>query len=169
MVSYLVHLNQNLDSPIQCKILQQYANLIENYLPISMIKNNQLINILDLTDSNLGLFLGISQFKGTIIEGIIDNGIIENYIGKTNNKNYGKQLIGKLISITDIEKNSILDSVKDYGFNSIRMNENIKNGTQVIVSCYGLPNHPQVASMNLLQKTRKLIVKKIEKNKGKIN
>lgn len=170
MISYLVHRQQKLDSPIQCKIFQQYADLIENYLPITITKGGKDIDIADLADPNLGLFLGISKFETEVSSNnIINNEIKEEYIGTRGGKNFGKRLIGKLIDIIDISKyNSILNNVKEYGFCSITVDENIKPGTKVIVSCWGIPPHPETATMHYLQRCRKSIVKKLDKNKGKI-
>lgn len=167
MVSYLMHQQQRLDSPIQCKILQEYANIIENYLPTSIKKNGKEIPIVDLSDPNLGLFLGISKFENIISKNrIIHSEIKEDYIGVKSNKNYGKRLIGKLIDVIDIETGiSILNQVKEYRFSNIIMNENANPGGKVLVKCLVIPPHPETGAMCFLQRCRKSLVKKI--NKGK--
>jgi len=162
MVSYLVHLNQNNDVPIQARIFQEYIKLIENALPISFYKNGEEIEILSINDPNLALFAGKSIFSAKVKEnGFIPNGTIETYIGSRENKMYGICSIGKLISIVDDNGKSLLDQVISYNFTGI--NTNLAIGTNVVVTHFRLLPHYEIGHMVCLQRTRKRIITSIGK------
>lgn len=160
MVSYLVHQKQNADFPIQSKIFQEYAELIENVLPLSIKKNGEIIDIVDLTDPNLSLFLGISKFEALVrTNNTIPNNTIEKYVGGRKFKDYGPCFIGKLIDVIDITtSSSIKNAVKEYGFSNIKIDESVLPGTPVLVTHFRIASHFELNSMVFLQNIRRNIV-----------
>src|SRR5690606_12115260 len=82
MVSYLVHRKQNSDFPIQSRIFQTYARLMEEALPIDLVINGKKYSILSLTDPFLQLFTGISEFEAVVQDNyVIPNNTVERYVG----------------------------------------------------------------------------------------
>jgi uncharacterized protein YaaR (DUF327 family) len=160
MMAYLVHLKNNHDFPIQSKIFQEYVCLIENYLPFSINKNGKNIDICSLTDPNLALFLGRSEYKAIIDNSfVIPNNTTEVYVGKRKFKNYGPCFIGRLIDVIDETTNlSILGHVKEYNFVQINLDNLIKPNTPVIVSHFRIPSHYEMGSLVFLQRIRRQIV-----------
>ncbi len=160
MIAYLVHLKNNHDFPIQFKIFQEYVRLIENYLPFSIKKNGKDINILSLTDPNLALFSGKSEFKAVVDDNhIIPNNTEEIYVGKRKFKNYGPCFIGRLIDVIDDTTNtSIKDHVIEYNFVQIILDNYIKVNTPVIVKHFRMPSHYEMGSLVPLQRIRRQIV-----------
>lgn len=160
MMAYLVHLKNNHDFPIQSKIFQEYVSLIENYLPFSFNKNGKNVNICSLTDPNLSLFLGKSEYKASVgDDGIVPNNTVETYVGKRKFKNYGPCFIGRLIDVIDDTTNlSIKDHVKEYNFVQINLDSSVKLNTPVSVSHYRIPSHYEMGSLVFLQRIRRQIV-----------
>lgn len=163
MMSYLVHRKQNQEFPIQYKIFQLYAGLLENYLPFSIKRKNETIDILDLTDPNLSLFLGISTFETEVKSNFtIPNKTTEMYTGSRKFKCYGSCFIGKVIDVTDIKTGrSIKDHVKEYNFVQIKMDETILPGTLVKVQHYRIQPHYEMDSLVFLQRIRRHIVDRV--------
>lgn len=163
MMSYLVHRNDNQEFPIQNKIFQVYAELLENYLPFSIKKKNETIDILDLTDPNLSLFLGISTFETEVKSNqTIPNKTAEMYTGGRKFKCYGPCFIGKIIDITDLKTNkSIKNNIQEYNFVQIKMDETILPGTLVKVDHYRISSHYEMKSLVHLQRIRRNLVDKV--------
>lgn len=163
MVSYLVHQKKKFDFPIQSRIFQEYIALIENLIPFHFIRAGSKIDIIDLLDPNLLLFLGQSEFVSVIsTEHTIHNETTEFYISKTSLKNYGPCFLGKIIDIIDVKNNkSIKNKLKEYSFNEIWMDKSVAPGTEVKVIHYRIPSHYETGSMIFLQKTRKDIVDRV--------
>lgn len=160
MVSYLVHLNQSGDSPIQARIFQEYIRLVENNLPFSIKKNGEMIEILSLGDSDFGLFAGISVFNAIVdAKGCIPNNTLETYVGSREYKMHGNCFLGKLIDVQDTEGNSVLSHIKGYDFSQIETN--LKSGTKVIVSHYRIPAHYEIGHLTYLQRIRRNLVDRI--------
>ena len=160
MHSYLVLLQQNHDFPLQAKIFQEYVRLIENYLPITIQKNSETQDILSLTDPRLSLFLGKSTFNATVDgQRIIPNNTIETYVGGRKFTNYGPCFIGRLIDVIDNRtNNSIIDSVKEYNFIQIMMDQTVETNIPVTVSHFRIPSHYELGSLVYLQRIRRQIV-----------
>lgn len=160
MVSYLVHRKQHTDFPIQSRIFQEYVKLIINYLPFTIKKKGEDIDILSLIDPNLSLFLGESRFDSYVDNNnSIPNKTKETYIGGRKNKNYGSCFIGWLIDVIDLKtNNSILDKVVRYGFVNIIMDNSIEKKLPVQVVHYRIPSHYEMDSLVYLQKIRRQIV-----------
>ncbi len=165
MVDYLVYQKLTDGFNIQSKIFQEYALLIENYLPFTMVKNNESVIITDYCDPLLNLYLGISTFETEIDDKFaIKNKTNEVYIGGNKLVNYGPCFIGRLISVT--EKSSgkdITKYVKEYSFNNIIMKNNIVPKTNVIVKHFRIASHYEMGPMVFLQRIRKDITTKIKK------
>jgi hypothetical protein len=163
MISYLVHRKQNYDFPIQARIFQEYADLVINYLPFSVEKGGEKIDILSLTDPSLSLFLDKSIFNTKVIDNhIIPNKTIETYVGGRKFKNYGPCFIGRLIDIIDDRSGkSILDKVKQYSFVQIVMDNSVRVGIPVTVSHFRIPSHYEMGSLVFLQRIRRHIVDSI--------
>lgn len=159
-ISYLVHQKQNLDFPIQSRIFQEYCGLIENFLPFSIKKKNQTIDIVDLTDPNLSLFLGISKFDAVVrSDHTIPNNTVETYTGGRKFKSYGPCFIGKLIDVVDKNnQSSLISYVKEYSFISIKLDANILPGTEVNVVHFRIPSHYEMGNLVFLQRIRKSLV-----------
>ncbi|HVI41861.1 MAG TPA: hypothetical protein VM577_14520 [Anaerovoracaceae bacterium] len=163
MVSYLVHQKQNLEFPIQSRIFQEYAGLLENFLPFTIKKKDVTYDIVDLTDPNLSLFLGISKFDALVrSDHTVPNNTPETYMGGRKFKNYGPCFIGKLIDVVDKNTGkSIKDHIKEYSFVTITFDETIEFGTPVAVTHFRIPSHYEMDSMVFLQRIRRQIVDKV--------
>ncbi|MDP2683506.1 MAG: hypothetical protein Q8P20_00460 [bacterium] len=158
MISYLAHVKQNADFPIQARIFQEYAKLIENHLPFTIQKCGKSIDIISLTNPDLALFAGISEFEAEVNDyNIIPNNTKEEYIGGRNFKNYGRCFIGKVINITSDGK-SIKDKIKEYSFVQIKMDKSILPGTKTLVKHFRILPHYEMHSMVHLQRIRRAIV-----------
>jgi hypothetical protein len=161
MISYLVHLkHQTADFPIHARIFQEYSKLVENYLPFSIVKNGETIDIVSLTDPNLALFLGISEFKAHVTEKrTIPNKTEEKYIGGRKFKDYGPCFIGRLIDVKSLDaEESLMGAVKEYSFSKISMNDTVLPGTPVHVTHFRIPSHYEIDSLVFLQRIRRQIV-----------
>ncbi len=163
MISYLVHRKQNADFPIQARIFQEYASMVEGYLPFTIEKKESKIDIISLTDPNLGLFLGVSTYEAEVKNNhTIPNNTKEIYIGGRKLKNYGPCFIGKIIDVTDNRTQQSLKSfIKEYSFIQIKMENAISPGTPVTVSHFRIPSHYEMMSLVWLQRIRRQLVDKI--------
>lgn len=163
MVSYLVHLNYNREDPIQCKIFQEFARLVENHLPFTITKGNKEIEIFSLQDPALDLFLGVSEFEAKVDkEGFIPNNTAEEYIGARKYKNYGPCFIGRLISL-HTDNDEITDEVEHHTFVKIKVSNKIKPGTKVKVKHLRIYPHYEQGPTVLVQKVRRNIGKSVER------
>lgn len=163
MVSYLVHQKQASEFPLQARIFQEYVSLVENYLPFTMTKGDATIDIVDLTDPNLSLFLGISRYDAVVRSNYtIPNNTPETYTGGRKFKNYGPCFIGKVIDVVDVKSNiSLRGSIKEYSFVDITMEPWVPVGTEVHVTHFRIPSHYEMGSLVFLQRIRRQIVDKI--------
>jgi len=163
MISYLVHRKQSSETPLQSKIFQEYVSLIENALPFYIKKGKNQNLILSLTDENLNLFLGQSQFESVVgLNGVIPNETKEIDTGDRTYKHHGPCFIGKIIDVIDLENNkSILSEVRDYSFVGINLNERVRAGTRVRVSHFRIPPHYETMGLVFLQRMRRQIVDKV--------
>lgn len=161
MVSYLVHLKQNAEAPIQSRIFQEYVSLVENALPFTLEKHGEPIEIISISDPYLGLFIGRSVFDATVKDnGIIPNNTIETYTGSRKFKMFGPCFIGKLIDVVDkTSGKSVLDKVKSYNF--VQIESVLTPGTQVEVTHYRIPSHYEMGALVFLQRIRRHLVDKI--------
>ncbi len=159
MIHYLCHRKQ-VSEPLQAKIFQTYVSIVEGFLPFTMYKGGKDIDIISLTDSNLSLFQGISEFEATVQEDYsIPNLTKEVYIGGRSYHNYGPCFIGRLISILDSDhRNSLMDKVESYSFSKIQMSEDMPIGTSVIVRHFRILSHYEMDSLVFLQRIRKRLV-----------
>lgn len=158
MINYLCNRKQ-ISEPIQSKIFQEYAVLVENALPFSIQKNGEMIDIVSLTDPSLSLFRGISEFSAKIeADFTIPNLTKERYIGGRSYKDYGPCFIGKLIDIKNDDGKSILDEVDSYSFSKIRMKPSSIPGKNVFVKHFRILSHYEIDSLVILQKIRKKMV-----------
>lgn len=160
MISYLVHLKQCTEFPIQSKIFQEYVKLIEDRMPISLMKGNERIDILSLTDPNLCLFTGLSKFNAVVDKNnCIPNNTIETYTGGRKMKYRGPCFLGKVLDIKDTEKNiSIIHNMKQHSFVQIEMDKNIEPGALVEVTHFRILPHYEIGSLVYLQRIRRKIV-----------
>lgn len=161
MVSYLVHLKQNADVPIQVRIFQEYIGLIENALPFTIEKRGEKMDIISISDPYLGLFTGKSVFEAVVKEnGSIPNNTVETYTGSRNYKMFGSCFLGKLIDVVDKSTGkSVMDSIKGHSF--VQIESCLPPGTVVTVSHYRIPAHYEMGSMVFLQRIRRHIVDKV--------
>lgn len=161
MVSYLVHRKQASDFPIQARIFQEYAKMMQESLPYTIIRGEDRYDVCSLTDPNIQLFTGVSEFEATIRDDYsIPNNTVERYIGGLKFKDYGPCFIGMLIDIVDIKnKKSLINNVKNYTFCEINMNtKEVELGTKVLVKHFRIPSHYETFGLVYLQRTRKKIV-----------
>ena len=160
MVSYLVHRKQSADFPIQARIFQEYALLMEDALPYTIKRNDDIYDVVSLTDPNIQLFSGISEFDATVRwDRTIPNNTTETYTGGRKFKCYGPCFIGMLINVIDKSNNtSMMDMVDNYSFVQIKMKESIEIGTHVRVKHFRIIPHYEMGGLVYLQRIRKKIV-----------
>lgn len=163
MVSYLVHRKQSSETPLQSRIFQEYVSLIENSLPFHLKKGDKKTLIMSLTDENLNLFLGQSQYDSVVgMNNIIPNETKEIYIGDRTHKHYGPCFIGKIIDVIDLDTNqSLIKDVESYSFVQIVMHARVRVGTRVRVIHFRIPCHYETKHMVYAQRMRRSIVDKI--------
>lgn len=161
MVSYLVHLKQSADVPIQVRIFQEYVALIENALPFTIEKRGEKMDIISISDPYLGLFTGFSVFDAIVKEnGVIPNNTVETYTGSRKYKMFGPCFLGKLVDVVDKNTGkSVMDGIKGYSF--VQIESCLPQGTPVTVSHYRIPAHYEMGSMVFLQRIRRHIVDKV--------
>lgn len=158
MTMYLGHQKNVSKTPLQCRIFQEYADLILNYMPFDIIKGKNKSEIIDPCDPRLSLFLGISTYDAIVGDnGIVPNQTKENYIGGKQIKDYGPCFIGKLISVSS--GNISIDNVEYYTFNEIKTN--LDKGTKVQVKHFRIPSHYEMHSLVFLQRIRRAVVDKV--------
>ncbi len=159
MVSYLVH-EQQQEFNLQAKVFQTYADMVADYLPFSIQKKDEIIDILDLTDPDLALFEGISVFNAEVeTDYLIPNRTQETYTGGRKHKNYGPSFIGKIIDVKNRKSGeSLLSKVADYDFVKIKMSDDVAVGTPVTVQHFRIKPHYEMDSMVFLQRIRRQIV-----------
>jgi hypothetical protein len=160
MVSYLVHRKQNADFPVQARVFQEYAELMQNALPYSIKRGNNVYDVVSLTDPNIQLFDGISEFNATVRQDLtIPNNTTETYTGGRKFKCYGSCFIGMLIDVIDSSTNtSIKDQVEHYSFVQIKMKAGVKYKTSVLVKHFRIIPHYEMGGLVYLQRIRKRIV-----------
>ena len=160
MVAYLVHRDQKSDFPIQARIFQTYAKLVEGFMPFTITKRGEEIDIVDLTSPDLALFNGISEFEADVRKNhTIPNRTKEEYIGGRSNKSYGPCFFGKIIDVVDLNTGeSIKSQMVEYSFSQIKMNDSVEAGTPVKVTHYRILSHYEMDSLVFLQRTRRDIV-----------
>jgi hypothetical protein len=159
MTMYLAHQKNVSKEPLQCRIFQEYADLVLDYMPFDIVKGKSRYQITDPCDPKLSLFLGISTYSSTVLEGgIIPNNTLENYIGGKQVKDYGPCFIGKLISVS-ANQNDVTNTVKYYTFNEI--NTSLDPGTAVEVKHFRIASHYEMHSLVFLQRTRRAVVDKV--------
>jgi hypothetical protein len=175
MISYLAHRKQVSHFPIQAKIFQEYVKIIENALPFDIVQGNKIIPITSLTDENLKLFTGISEFEAIVdCNYQIPNKTTETYTGSNKFKFYGKCFIGSVIDVIDMKTNeSIKNNILNYAFSHINMIPgSIPVGSRVFVKHFRIPSHYEIGSLTFLQRIRRNIVDsvyfKIYKKRRKI-
>jgi len=163
MVSYLVHRKQSADFPIQSRIFQEYVGLMQDTLPFEIKRGEDTYDVLSLTDPNISLFLGVSEFNATVRSDLtIPNCTTESYIGGRKFKDYGPCFIGMIIDVIDRNAGeSIKDKIKEYSFVQIKMHETVVPGTPVKVTHYRIPSHYEMGNLVYLQRVRKKIVDKV--------
>jgi hypothetical protein len=160
MVAYLVHRDQRSDFPIQARIFQTYAKLVEDFMPFTITKRGEEIDIVDLTSPDLALFNGISEFETKVRPNhTIPNETKEEYIGGRSYKNYGPCFFGKIIDIIDLKTGeSIKDQMVEFSFSQIKMKDSVEYGRPVKVTHYRILSHYEMDSLVFLQRTRRDIV-----------
>ena len=160
MISYLVHQKQNADFPLQARVFQEYSHLMEDSLPYEIRNGKDIYDVVSLTDPNIQLFSGISEFDATIRHDYtIPNNTTETYTGGREFKCYGPCFIGMLIDIYDIEREiSIKNHVDNYSFVQIKMKRLVSPGTRVKVKHFRIIPHYEMGSLVYLQRIRKKIV-----------
>lgn len=161
MIRYLVHEGLG-NSPIQCKIIQEYIAIIEKNMPIEIFKKDQPHTIYSLISDELGLFLGISEFKSVVTDNMyLANNTKEEYVGGRNFKNFGPCFIGYVIGLKDSETGDCyMNNMDNYTFNKIYM-KGVKPGTNVMVTHFRIASHYDMGPLIPLQKVRKKVVDSI--------
>jgi len=163
MVSYLVHRKQNADFPIQSRIFQEYVKLMQDTLPFEIKRGDDIYDVLSLTDPNISLFLGVSEFNATVrSDHTIPNCTTESYVGGRKFKDYGPCFIGMIIDVVNRDTGeSLKDYVKEYSFVQIKLQSSVKTGTKVKVTHYRMPSHYEMGSLVYLQRSRRRIVDRV--------
>lgn len=159
MTMYLAYQKNVSKQPLQCRIFQEYTNLVLDYMPFDIVKGSNRYQITDPCDPRLSLFLGISTYSSKVCDGgIIPNNTLENYIGGKQVKDYGPCFIGKLISISSSDID-LTDCVEYYTFNEIKTN--LEPGKLVEVKHFRIASHYEMHSLVFLQRTRRAVVDKV--------
>jgi ribosomal protein L37AE/L43A len=161
MIRYLVHEGLG-NSPIQCKIIQEYIAVIEKNMPIEIIKKADPHTIYSLMADELGLFLGISEFESVVTDNMyLVNNTKEEYVGGRNFKNFGPCFIGYVIALKDAETDACyMNNMDNYTFNKIYMKD-VKPGTNIKVTHFRIASHYDMGPLIPLQKVRKKVVDSI--------
>lgn len=160
MISYLIFLNRNVR--MQHKIFQEFVKLLEDSLPFSFKKNGKMYEVKTLTDENLCIFDGLSEFTATVDEKHeIPNETQELYVGGRKGSYCRSFYIGKVLDIIDIDsKESILGKMKEYTFFKIIMADDVEPQRKVMVKHLRIPPHYQMGGMVYLNRIRRNIVDK---------
>jgi hypothetical protein len=161
MVHYLVHLRQNSDSQIQVRIFQAFIRNLEDALPFEIKKDGELKEIVSISDPELNLFAGVSEFTATVKNnGSIPNNTIETYTGGREFTSFGAYFLGKLVSVTDKKTGRcLMNQVTSHTFG--RIDSTIKPETEVVVKHLRVPPHYELGGMVFLQRIRRSLVDKI--------
>lgn len=138
------------------EIFQIYTEILNLSLPITYTKNKKEIVINSLMDKELGLFDGISEFTARSKDGLIRNNTQEVYVSKHGAVG-APFYIGKLLSLTNAEGESILDKVTHYGFGYIWANISDQD---VYVKHLRIPPSYQKAGMAHISACKKKISSK---------
>lgn len=160
MVSYLARGKHFSEHPIQSRIFQEFIRLVENNLPLTVIRAGVEYEAYTLRDPVLNLFLGVSEFESVVkANGLIPNMTVETYSGGRQMKDFGRCFIGKLLDVVDIKSGiSLNDKVLGYTFVDIRVDTCVPEGTEVKVNHLRIPSHYEMLGMVSLQRIRRKIV-----------
>ena len=165
MISYLVHQKQSADFPLQARIFLEYSNLMSEALPYEIKCGKDVYDVVSLTDPNIQLFNGISEFDATIRHDCtIPNNTTETYTGGRNFNYYGSCYIGMLIDVLDVDRGvSIKGDVDSYSFVQIDLMRSMSGqgwnpGTKVKVKHFRIIPHYEMGGLVYLQRIRKKIV-----------
>lgn len=160
MLSYLVHLKQSAEIPLQPRIFQEYIRLVENALPFNIEKRGEEIEIVSISDPELSLFTGKSEFIAEVDSNqIIPNNTIETYTGNRMYINHGSCFIGRIVDVQLLTGESVLDKIESYSF--VQIFSTLEPGTKVKVIHYRIPSHYEMGSLVFLQRIRRLLVDRI--------
>jgi len=169
MISYLAHMKQSADFPLQARIFQEYVMLMQDSLPCKIEKDGKVYDVVSLLDEKISLFDGISEFEAVVKnDGTIPNNTKECYMGGRKFKNYGPCFLGLIIDINDMEGKSLKDKIDSYSFVNIKTKD-VAPGTKVVVKHYRIPSHYEMKGMVILQRSRKRLVSSISKRLHKNN
>lgn len=161
MINYLIHSKCKGDRPIQSLIFQKYIKLMENNIPFKISGPEGVTEVFSLLDSNLNLFLGMSEYQAYVKENrVVPNNTHEIFVGVKCN---GPCFIGHLCDILDENNKSLLSEVLYYTFSSIKMSNNVPKDTLVKVIHMRIPPHYEMYSLVNLQRVRRKIVDSIYK------
>lgn len=157
MVDYL--LNNSRSGGFQHRVFQEYVRIMEESMPFSFKKGNQVVRVESLLDDNLGLFEGISVYEEIVTDkNSIKNSTQEFYIGGRKGSIARPYYIGKLLSVVDKNtKIPLTEKVVSYSFSKIKVRD-IAPGTTVIVTHLRVPPHYQMGGMVYINRIRKKIV-----------
>jgi hypothetical protein len=161
MVNYLVFLNRGMN--LQNKIFQEFISIFEKKIPYTYNKGLKKITVDDICDKNLHIFDGVSEFNHIVDQNNeIYNMTTELYVGGRKGSYCRNFYIGKVLDVLDIDKNiSIMKSVEDYNFFSIKMKSDIEPGTKVAVKHLRVPPHYQMGALVHINRIRRAIVDKV--------
>lgn len=162
MISYLIHGKSLGERPIQSLIFQRYIQLVENNLPFAMDnEDGEETEVYSLLDSNLNLFLGMSEYQAHVREsGFVSNNTHEVFVGAKCN---GPCFIGLLCDVQDENGKSLLSEVEYYTFSSIKIKNTVPQNTLVKVIHFRIPPHYEMYSLVNLQRVRRKVVDSIYK------
>ncbi len=160
MLAYLVHQTRN--GGLQHKIFQEFTRLLEAKLPFTYMKNGKTKEIKSLLHPSLCIFPGESVFTSVVeSDHTVDNKTEEIYVGSRKGFYCKPYYLGKLLDVKNEAGLSLMDSVKEYTFFKIVMNDDIQPGTKVEVRHYRVPPHYQMGGMVHLNRIRRTIVDKV--------
>ena len=161
MINYLIHGKSLGERPIQSLIFQKYIQLIEDCIPFNIITNEGKVEIYSLLDSELNLFLGMSEFQAHVREsGFVSNNTHEIYVGSKCN---GPCFIGWLCDIRDENNVSKLSDVEYYTFSNIKMKQTVPQNTLLTVIHFRIAPHYEMGCLVNLQRVRRKVVDSIYK------
>jgi hypothetical protein len=162
---FLEYLTESTRYGFQHKLFQAFTNALEKKLPYVIFKKKKPITVDNLLHEQLSIFTKIASFDGVVDEKLTVVNNTSDYYTSNRSVKSAPLYIGKLLSIDDVNNNSLINHVVDYTFHGVKL-QNIPPYTRVTVSHLAIPPHYQMGGLVYLNRLRQEIAETLKNEKN---